>query len=84
LEINKICGNLLIMEEEFKTRLVINTIGQCIELCIDPDEACYHEWIQGEGADISIWRAFSDNRVVGVTLPLKNWDGKSTIHVDII
>ncbi len=45
-----------------------------IEICLE-DVACHHEWIEGEGADISIWRANGDWRVVGVTLPLRKWAG---------
>ena len=38
------------------------------------EDVSYHvEWIKGEGADIGIWRAQDDDRVVGATLPLRNW-----------
>lgn len=42
-----------------------------VEVALE-DVACYHEWLKGEGADISIWRACGDNRVVGATLPYRD------------
>lgn len=42
------------------------------------EDVSYHaEWIKGEGADIAILRANDKtNRVVGVVLPLRKYDGK--------
>jgi hypothetical protein len=41
-----------------------------VEIALE-DVPCHHEWIKGEGADMSIWRALDDDRVVGATLPLR-------------
>jgi hypothetical protein len=46
-----------------------------VEITLE-DVSCHHEWIKGEGADSSVWRAMDDDRVVGATLPLRNWNGK--------
>jgi len=40
------------------------------------DTAQYSEWIKGEGADICIYRAINNDRIVGARLPLHNWNGK--------
>lgn len=45
------------------------------------DVPCYHEWIKGESATCSLWKAFDNDRIVGATLPLRNWKG--TLPVDI-
>lgn len=40
-----------------------------VEVALE-DVSCYHEWIPGEGGDISLWHANdSTKRVVGATLP---------------
>jgi hypothetical protein len=51
-----------------------------VEIILE-DAPCYHDWIKGEGADISIWRAMDDNRVVGATLPLRNWKGSLPVGI---
>lgn len=43
--------------------------------------AFYGEWIPSESADIAIYRAVKDNRVVGTRLPLRVWNGKFPITV---
>lgn len=45
--------------------------GRAVELCLDTGIGpTHHEWIEGEGADISLIRCTETNRVVGVRLPL--------------
>ena len=41
-----------------------------VELILDTASCTYNEWINGEGADISLVRCSKTNRVVGVNLPL--------------
>ena len=67
-------------QQPFQPNVWIRADIGVIDITLE-DVACYHEWIKGEGADISIWRAMNDNRVVGATLPLRNWKG--TLPVDI-
>lgn len=54
----------------FKPSMFLNEDGKCWEIYLE-DVPHHHEWIKGEGADISLWRAMDDNRIVGATLPYK-------------
>lgn len=51
-----------------KPHMWVNKIGGTVEICLE-NVHYYAEWIKGEGADIAIWRAIDDNRIVGATLP---------------
>ena len=41
-----------------------------VELILDTSACVYHEWIKGEGADISLVRCSKTNKVIGINLPL--------------
>ena len=43
-----------------------------VELILDPTVATYGEWIEGEGADICLYRSIETKEVIGCRLPLKN------------
>lgn len=49
--------------------------GQCVTILTEA-VATHAEWIKGEGADICLYRALDDNRLVGALLPLRNWNGQ--------
>lgn len=66
---------------KFQQHVFVHPECGTIDIVLE-DVSCHHEWIHGEGADISIWRAMTDNRVVGATLPLRNWKG--SLPVDIL
>lgn len=55
----------------FRPHVLVMAQEGIIEVVLE-NASCVHEWIKGEGADISIWRAQDDNRVVGATLPYRN------------
>lgn len=40
----------------------------------------YGDWIQHEGADMCLYRAIDDHRVVGARLPLRHFDGSFSVH----
>lgn len=65
----------------FQQHVLVHPEHGTIEIILE-DVSCHHEWIHGEGANISIHRAMGDNRVVGATLPLRNWKGY--LPVDIL
>lgn len=50
---------------------MITTGHGTVDVCLE-NVPCYHDWIGGEGADVSLWRAMDDDRIVGATLPLKD------------
>jgi len=45
-----------------------------VELLLDTNTNTYHEWIKGEGADISLVRCSKTNKVIGINLPLYQTD----------
>lgn len=47
----------------------INEVGNCVSLLTE-DVPYYAEWIKGQGADICLYRAMDDHRVIGANLPL--------------
>lgn len=53
--------------------LWVNEVGGTVEIALE-NVHCHHEWIRGEGADIAIWRAMDDERIVGATLPYRQND----------
>lgn len=60
---------------KFKPYVSVNKRGNTLEVYLE-EVNCYHDWIEGEGADISIIRANDDDRAIGVILPLpKNFEG---------
>lgn len=65
-------------EKPFQPNILIQPNVGTIEIVLE-DVSCYHEWINKEGADISIWRAMDDDRVVGATLPIRKWNGSMDI-----
>lgn len=46
--------------------------GQSVELMLGLHDEYYGEWINGEGADICLYRSELTGKVVGVHLPLYN------------
>jgi hypothetical protein len=74
LSLEQLMKQLAKRKRKFHPSVWVQPKHGLIEICLE-DVACYHEWIRGEGADISIWRAMKDKRVVGVTLPLRKWEG---------
>jgi hypothetical protein len=52
-----------------------------VELILDTSACVYHEWIKGEGADISLVRCSKTNKVVGINLPLYKTNF-SVFHTD--
>lgn len=46
----------------------VNEDGQIVQLFTE-DVPHYGDWIPGEGADICLYRAMDDNRIVGCCLP---------------
>lgn len=50
--------------------LHVSEEGKAVSLYLDTSDDTYTEHIPGEGADIGLMRRQSDNRVVGVRLPL--------------
>ncbi len=41
----------------------------------------YFEWIDGEGADIGVYRDIETKKLVGARLPLENWTGNLPVHI---
>lgn len=63
-------------------KILANEHGQCVEIMTE-DVPYYAEWIKGEGADIALYRAIDNHRLIGALLPLRNWDGTiitGTLH----
>jgi len=52
-----------------------------VELILDTSACVYHEWIKGEGADISLVRCSKTNKVIGINLPLYKTNF-SVFHTD--
>lgn len=65
----------------FQQHILVKPEFGTVDIALE-DVPCYHEWIKGEGADISVWRAMDGNRVVGATLPLRAWN--SSLPVEVI
>jgi phenolic acid decarboxylase len=61
--------------------VTVHEDAKSIEIMLE-DVVYYAEWIEGEGGDISLYRAVDDNRVVGAWFPLRVYNGK--ICTDII
>ena len=53
------------------TIITIDEAAGVIEITLDPNEARYSDWIDGEGADIYLERSEDTDKVVGARLPLK-------------
>ncbi len=52
-----------------KPALYVNEVGRCIQVILE--DVPYHgQWIPGEGADIALYRALDDDRIVGANLLL--------------
>jgi hypothetical protein len=45
--------------------------SQAVEMFTDTEAEYYGDWIEGEGADICLYRARETDRVIGVRLPFK-------------
>lgn len=66
--------------KNFQQHVVVDTKNAAVEVWLE--DCSYHaDWIAGEGADIAIFRANQDDRVIGVRLPLRNWNGKLPVDV---
>lgn len=65
---------------EFQPHVSIDVANQRLTIFLE-DCSHYAEWIDGEGADIAIYRAMDDKRVVGAALPLRKWNGKLPVFV---
>ena len=66
-EIEKLFGKL----KEFQPHIILNSDDKTLTIHME-DCSYYADWIKGEGADIAIYRANDDNRIVGAILPLKD------------
>lgn len=69
------------INRDFHPNVLVDTENKFVQIFLE-DCSFYAEWIKGEGADIAIYRANDDNRVVGAMLPLRIWKGQ--LPVDII
>ena len=45
-----------------------NKEGNCLEVFTDNCKY-YGQWIEGEGADICLYRAFGSDKLIGINLP---------------
>jgi len=52
-----------------KPALYVNEAGRCVQVVLE-DVPYRAEWIPGEGADVALYRALDDDRIVGANLPL--------------
>lgn len=75
LKEHKLEGN-----SEFHPGAMVDVDNRRVEILLE-DVAYYAEWIKGEGADISIYRAMDDNRVIGGVFELREWKGQFPISI---
>lgn len=68
----ELLDNLLLRAAKEQTHIAIHADVKAIEVSLDIGQPYYTEWIQGEGADICLYRSQETNRVVGCFLPLKH------------
>lgn len=62
----------------FQQHAIIDPENKTIAIFLE--DCSYHaEWIRGEGADIALYRANDDDRVVGAMLPLRQWTGRFAV-----
>lgn len=76
LEEHKIDG-----PREFHPSVHVDVENKRVEIYLE-DVSFYSEWIKGEGADIGIYKAMDNNRVVGAALPLNIWKGKFPVCIN--
>src|SRR5919108_5052252 len=55
--------------------VVAQQAGNCVQVYTEANTPTYGKWIEGEGADICLYRSIEDNRLIGVNLPLSSWNG---------
>ena len=66
---------------ETSMSLYVSTEGKHVELILDTGcDRWYLDWIPGERGDAGLLREFWTNRVVGVSLPLRN--DRLTVNYD--
>jgi hypothetical protein len=65
---------------KFQQYVFVDVENEAVEMVLE-DTEYYAEWIEGEGADIALFKAYDDNRVIGVRLPLRKWSGNLSVEI---
>jgi len=79
-ELTSLLENKCGKTNSFQQYVLVQPEVKTLEIMLE-DTPYYAEWIKGEGADISIYRAIDNDRVVGALLPLRNFNGKLPVEI---
>ena len=66
--------------KKFQPGVIVDVANRAVDIFLE-DVSFYAEWLKGEGADMAVYRAQDDDRVVGARLPLRVWNGKFPVEI---